>query len=299
MNGALARRAAAEGFIYFDAMRELAGPDGSLPWERSDHFCHASFEWAHLTTGPLYERLLAATRAAARTTTEDVVDLTLHHIGRSGIKPRLVVIGAMDGVSFDDWVGYINGYEWSGLYVEPMPEQFRRLRANLSGSPHMAGNRFENSAIAEHDGTIEMVTIDQRAVDEGKVHACFGGMSAIYPPRNGLATDVDVVATYGRRIAVPCITLRTLLERHAVDAIDLLSIDAEGWDYRILRQLDFGRYRPRLIRCEYINLAPDEQAAIRELLVANDYIVRTEGQNIDGVAAEYWPEVLRARQPTG
>jgi len=57
LNETLERRAAAAGFLYFDAMNELAGPDGSLPVDRSDLFCHAAYDWAHVSTEALYGRL--------------------------------------------------------------------------------------------------------------------------------------------------------------------------------------------------------------------------------------------------
>jgi FkbM family methyltransferase len=233
------------------------------------------------------------------TTSEDIVDLTLHHMGRTGAQPFWVVIGAMDGLTFDELSGYIGLYRWNGLFVEPIPEQYRRLRAHYDAEPQAAGNRYENCAVAEHDGTVEMLTIDLDAVDRGEVHAAFGGMSAIYPPRNGLASDGDaaVVAKYGARIQVPSLTLASLLARHAVTRIDVLSIDAEGWDYRILRQLDFTVYRPTLIRCESCNLPDAERAAVEQLLSEHGYLLRPDGQNIDAVALEYWEAMQQPARP--
>ncbi|MDX2170753.1 MAG: FkbM family methyltransferase [Deltaproteobacteria bacterium] len=233
------------------------------------------------------------------TTDEDIADLTLHHMGRTGAQPFWVVIGAMDGVTFDDLSGYISLYRWCGLFVEPIPELFRRLRAHYEAAPQAAGNRYANCAVAEHDGTVEMLTIDQDAVDRGEVHAAFGGMSAIYPPRNGLASsgDAAVVAKYATRIQVPCLTLATLFARHAVERIDVLAIDAEGWDYRILRQLDFATYRPTLIRCETCNLPADERTAVEQLLSEQGYVLRTEGQNLDAVAREYWDAMRQPARP--
>lgn len=229
-------------------------------------------------------------------TTEDLADLTLHHMGRTGFQPFVVVIGAMDGVSFDDFHGYLTMYQWSGLFVEPIPEQFRRLQGNHVRLGSAGGNRYENCAIAEHDGTIQMLTINQDAVDAGTVHPCFGGMSTIYPPRNGLASpeDAGTVAAHGELVEVACLTLPTLFRRHAVDRVDVLCLDAEGWDYRILRQLDFAAYRPKLIRCEYINLTPEEQAAIVHALADHAYVIHIAGQNLDAVAREYWQELNAA-----
>ncbi len=45
-------------------------------------------------------------------------DKTLHYLGRRGVKPSIVVIGAMDGHSFDDMTGYFTLYQWSGLFIE-------------------------------------------------------------------------------------------------------------------------------------------------------------------------------------
>jgi FkbM family methyltransferase len=238
-------------------------------------------------------------RGRGMITPEDIADLTLHHMGRTGFRPSLVVIGAMDGVTFDELHDYISLYGWSGLFVEPVPEQFRRLKENHAHLGHSPAHKYENSAVAAHDGTTRMLTIDQGAIDAGKVHPCFGGMSAIYPPRNGLASagDAATVATYGRVIDVNCVTLATLLTRQGIESVDLLCIDAEGWDFEVIRQLDFTAHRPRLIRCEYINLRPDEQDAIVELLERHGYITSHSGQNIDAVPAEYWQEVEAGLSP--
>jgi FkbM family methyltransferase len=46
---------------------------------------------------------------------------------------------------------------------------------------------------------------------------------------------------------VPCDTLRNILAVHDVMRVDLLHIDTEGYDYRVLRQFDFDRFRPRVV----------------------------------------------------
>ncbi len=229
----------------------------------------------------------------------NLFDHTLHYFGLSGIKINFVVIGAMDGISFDEFHGHVRNYRWSGLLVEPIPQQFGRLVANYTAIGCSPDNRYENSAIAEHDGTIQMLTINSDAVDSGKVHECFGGMSAIYPPRNGLASagDAETVRRYGELITVPCITLQTLLERHRVEAFDIFCIDAEGWDFKILRQLDFTRWRPQLIRIEYINLADDEKSAVTELLDSHRYQYCLDGINLDAVDVDVWDRISNQNLP--
>ena len=225
----------------------------------------------------------------------DLFDHVLHHIGLSEIKPSFVVIGAMDGISYDAFHNFVRTYHWSGLLVEPVPEQFLRLVYNYSTIGCSPNNKYENCAIAEHNGTIKMLTIDQSAVDQGAVHACFGGMSAIYPPRNGLGSegDAETVRRFGRLIEVPCLTLESLLEKHDIGAIDVLCIDAEGWDFNILKQLDFKRWRPNLIRLEYINLSDQEKLALADLLETNHYSYHVSLMDLNAVATEYWESITQ------
>ena len=39
----------------------------------------------------------------------------------------------MDGQTFDELIGYTNAYNFTGLYVEPIPYYFQKLVNNLGG----------------------------------------------------------------------------------------------------------------------------------------------------------------------
>jgi len=237
---------------------------------------------------------VAARRTVAPTSSDDIFDQSLHRLGLAAHDVRFVQIGAMDGVSFDDFHGYVRMYAWAGLLVEPMPWHFERLRTAYARlDPDGTRYRFERAAIAEADGTVRMLAIDPTAVDDGRVAACFGGMSAIWPPRNGLASEGDaaVVAAWGRVIEVPALSLATLVARHDVRCIDVLCIDAEGWDARILRQLDVSRWRPLVIRCEWVNLDAGEQRDILVWLHERRYVTCVSGQNLDAVDRGMWAAI--------
>lgn len=219
-------------------------------------------------------------------------DKTLHFLGTNGIKPSILVIGAMDGHSFDDMTGYFITYEWSGLFVEPIKYQFDRLKQFHDSLNYAHSCKYENCAISEHNGSIQMLTIDTGAIERGEIHPCFGGMSAVYPPRNGLASEGDaaVVAKYGKVLDVPCKTLQTVLDKHQISHIDIIQVDTEGWDWKILKQLDFSRYRPKLIRSEYINLDENEKHEIIKFFSDRGYIY-TYSRDIDFVDRYFWNEI--------
>ena len=190
----------------------------------------------------------------------DIFDTVLHYYGRKSSKLFCINIGAMDGMMFDELVGYSQTYGFRGLYVEPIPYLFERLKINFSEE----GNLFENAAISTENGVIKMMTIEQSAIDNGFVHSCFYGMSAVYPPKNGLGSEGDreIVEKWGKIIEVPCITLETLLSKHNISSFDVVKIDAEGHDWEIFNQIDIEKYRPKLIRIEWINLDDNQKNSV-------------------------------------
>lgn len=195
-----------------------------------------------------------------------------------------VQIGAMDGTSFDEAAPFIAQHGWTGLSVEPIPTQFTKLIAARSGP----GNVFEQAAIVDRDGPVEMIAIDPVAIDSGLVATCFAGMSAVWPPRNGLrqASDRDVVDSHGRRVTVPGLTLRSVFAKHHIPPdFDLFLVDAEGYDAVIFNQLDLDWYRPLVIRIEAINLTEIELSQVQDRLTAHGYVWETRGQNLDAIAS--------------
>jgi len=138
-----------------------------------------------------------------------------------------------------------------------------------------------------------MLVIDMAAVERGEVHPCFGGMSAIYPPRNGLASpgDAEVVARFGRRITVPCMTLQALFSKHDINHVDVMQLDTEGHDWKIIKQLDLSLYRPKIIRTEYINLGDQEKREIIGHFMAHGYMYEVYGQDVNFVEKHFWNAV--------
>ena len=195
----------------------------------------------------------------------------------------------MDGVMFDELVGYSKTYGFRGLYVEPIPYLFERLKTNFDEE----GNLFENAAISTENGTIKMMIIEQSAIDNGLVHPCFYGMSAVYPPKNGLGSEGDreTVEKWGRMIEVPCITFETLLYKHNVSRFDVVKIDAEGHDWEIFDQIDIEKFRPKLIRLEWINLDDSQKNGIIQKFQKFNYEYQIADMDIMACPKEVLQEI--------
>lgn len=65
--------------------------------------------------------------------------------------------------------------------------------------------------------------------------------------------------------------LNMLLRRTQMLDADLLQVDTEGYDAKIIGMIDFGVCRPRLIKFEHKNLSAEERASVVGLLSRNGY----------------------------
>ena len=69
-------------------------------------------------------------------------------------------------------------------------------------------------------------------------------------PRLGLSDDEVQKAV--KAILVPSAQLSEVIEKHGFSDVDLLQIDCEGWDFKVIESL--GEYRPAIINFESFNL---------------------------------------------
>ena len=73
-----------------------------------------------------------------------------------------------------------------------------------------------------------------------------------------------------REVQVECATIAEILQRNKMVKIDLLHIDAEGHDYKILKSLDIDFVRPTIIIFEHKWLREDHRSA-RDWLKRSGY----------------------------
>ena len=68
-----------------------------------------------------------------------------------------------------------------------------------------------------------------------------------------------------------CCSLATLLAETGLSQVDVLQIDTEGWDYEILKLVDFTKIKPAIINYEHAHLNPDDWDSAIDLLTRNGY----------------------------
>ncbi len=179
-----------------------------------------------------------------------------------------IQIGANDGRRHDPIFPYVNEYGWRGILVEPVPSYFDRLKHNYRSFPQLI---FENIAISEADGVRDFYR-----VREGLSHLpdwC-GGIGTFYPQvllRHRWV--IPGIQDYVLREQVKCLSLNSLLEKYEVQKIELMLIDTEGYDYEIIKQVDFKRLPPAIVCYEHKHLSRAHRSDCERLLNANGYII--------------------------
>ena len=72
---------------------------------------------------------------------------------------------------------------------------------------------------------------------------------------------------------VRCAPLAAILREHAIAAVDLLTIDAEGYDYEVLQTLDWDATRPHVVLLEQhaLGIAALADAPVHAFMTARGY----------------------------
>ena len=170
-------------------------------------------------------------------------------------------IGANDGLTDDPIRRYVLRYGFRGVLVEPQPTAFQALARNYSGAPGLV---FENAAIAAEDGEATLYRFKAGSVPRWA--DCLASFS-----REALLNNFDSVSGVIEEIRVPAISFATLLARHRLTGVDLLQIDTEGFDFEIIKMIDFRSFRPTMINFEAGLLLPAARQDCYEYLSSRGY----------------------------
>jgi FkbM family methyltransferase len=169
-----------------------------------------------------------------------------------------VEIGANDGVVNDPLHGIIKENKWTGILVEPHPGAFEELQQTYAG---IDGLIFEQAVISEESKEIEFF-YPQDGDSATTQHASLSKdyISNMYklPPQV---------------LKVTSMTPSQLLHKHNITQYDVLMIDTEGYDFKILKAFPLDTIPPAVIQLEvrHIHNEGDRVKDVVEWLSAHNY----------------------------
>lgn len=151
-------------------------------------------------------------------------------------------IGANNGKRFDPIYKYVIKYNWQGIAVEPIKEYFDELRATYERHPSVS---CCNKAIFEKAGLVQMYKVKPEAARQEEWKKGIASLDSSHHLRSNTPKE-DIISE-----TVEGITFLDLLKLNNVQKIDLLAIDTEGYDYKILKMASEINCKPKIILFEH------------------------------------------------
>ena len=178
-----------------------------------------------------------------------------------------IQIGANNGRSGDPILKFINRYNWSGIFVEPISKCIRSLKKLHRGKDQFI---FEQSAITEQDGPVDFY--------EAKRNSQLSSLS-ITATQNIMKRRTEKKGIQKR--TVNGMTLSSLVQKYSVKKIDLLQVDVEGFDDMVVKQVHTLSQLPKLINFEFKHLSESKKINIINFLRGIEYRIITRSSKDD------------------
>jgi len=156
-------------------------------------------------------------------------------------------IGANDGIMNDPIYQFnvANRDVVSGFVLEPLPDIFEKLVENYKCCPGIKPFNF-----AIHSTQSEMILHRVKPERAAEVPVFARGIAS-FDVDHWKKTTLVPGADFMEQVKVKCVPITDFIKSNAIDKLDLLLLDTEGYDYEILMSIDFTNIKPRIVRFEH------------------------------------------------
>ncbi len=205
---------------------------------------------------------------------------------RKGNKFKVIQIGANDGITNDPIHKFIKRDRWKGVLLEPQPtvytDYLKPIYAKNEGLEPVC------AAIGVEDGKEKLYKIafsDMRwatglaSLSKSKVEELFENGVV---EKNCKKFGIEIPKNPEDQITyelVDVISPQTLMNRYGIDEIDLLLVDAEGFDLEVIDMFEVQKTQPKAIIFENVNLDPEKMASSYAMLRKEGYALKEFGRD--------------------
>lgn len=175
-----------------------------------------------------------------------------------------IQVGAFDGISHDWLFDFVKKRNSTGLVIEPLYEYFKKLKENYSFN-----RKIIPVNLAIHPDLTEVVLYRVDINYLNQLPDWAEGISSIDPTHH---QKINIPSEMITSIKVPASPLMMVVDKYYKEArTNLIQIDTEGFDYKILQSIDFNKVSPDIIKMEYINLSLEDITKSISLLRYHNY----------------------------
>ncbi|WP_263353007.1 FkbM family methyltransferase [Acidicapsa acidisoli] len=201
------------------------------------------------------------------------LDLILASYNSRGEKSTILQIGACDGVTNDPIYHHVAKGMTRAILVEPNPYSFARLQHTYAGLPNVT---LIQSAIGYQNGEAYLYRVKRTDISDSDADLTLQIASFSRKHLEAHGTKPYEI----ERIIVPCRSLSSLVTELGLSNIDLLQIDAEGFDADVVRMALKLPIPPVCIHFEHTHLTSANRRPLFNLLTANGYLLGRDTCNI-------------------
>lgn len=183
---------------------------------------------------------------------------------------KFIQVGANDGVSFDFLYEFVIKRQSKGLVIEPIKEYYDELVKNYKNFTSILKI---NKAVHPTKKLIAIYKIDKNK--SHKYPDWIKGIASLnrnHHKKTNIASD-DILSDQ-----VNADSLMNILNNdYKYKMVDLFQIDTEGFDFEVIKMIDFKIFKPSLIKYEFINLELNDIKECEDLIKRNGYFCFNEG----------------------
>ena len=184
----------------------------------------------------------------------------------------IIQIGANDGERFDIINKFVKKYSPFTILIEPIKSNYESLKENYADQKNIL---YENLAISVDNEISELYKVKDEKINLYDEHIV--GITSFN--KNHLINH-GVKKKHIVREKVNTISIKDLILKHSINDLDLLFIDTEGYDAKIVKDfLINSKLRPFII-FEYIHSNHYFFSETINMLIENEYILFKISENV-------------------
>ncbi len=202
--------------------------------------------------------------------------INIHNIINFLIKKNeirtIIQIGANDGKKFDDLSNYIKKNNIKSILVEPIVENFEKLKKNYENLDNVI---FENSAVSINNEINLLYKVDEKYLKFYDDYA-----SGITSFKIQHLIKHGIKQNHISSVNVNSISIKDLLIKYKIENLDLLYVDTEGYDGQIVNNFVSNFSLRSYIVFEYIHINENDFNSVIESLLLAKYNFFPINENI-------------------
>lgn len=185
---------------------------------------------------------------------------------------NFIQVGANDGISFDTLYEIVVNRKSTGIVIEPIKEYFDELVLNYIEFENIIK---ENKAVHPTEKEFSIYKVKKESYC--KYPDWVRGIAS-FNPNHHEALNIEKSDIF--EVLVKCDHLMNIINQNVENKeVDYFQVDTEGFDYEVIKMIDFKLIKPKIIKFENVSLSAEDISSLDGLLKKQDYFIFKQGND--------------------